>query len=107
MLIDTGFQGGKVLVTYFQLLTLCKLFDHRGCNRAGKWNSGSGADISRLHPSSPLYASYNDQAQRLLTRIREECQSRRSGWKCLIGWATKGSSATPGGKIGDRVYTRK
>lgn len=50
------------------------------------------ARIHKLHPDSPEDLSRNPQTMSLMVKIREECDSMNTGWRCSIGFATRGST---------------
>jgi len=93
-LSQAGFNGGRHTTTKFSLFTLSQLFDHKGTRRPPLGNTFATSDDpfdeywgARLGWSKGTF--HRIRTLKLLSRVLHECESRRTGWRCAIGWATK------------------
>ena len=91
ILTRVGFKEGKYAIATFNIFTICKLFDDRGSKRFI-----SPASTTELYDfgitsqtRQPKHAHHDNHAQMLLEKIQEECNSRKTGWKYIVGWVTK------------------
>jgi SAM-dependent methyltransferase len=103
LLEQVGFKDRSHRSIKFGLFTLRSLYDHRGMPRssAGAGTSPTaltaqqqqqqlGAQHRPAPPCTPGPGSYIDEkAWELLFRVHAECTLRETGWKCVIGYATK------------------
>lgn len=91
---QAGFQGGRRTLTNFQLFTLNEIFDHRGNRRQTSLAQTARDECLLDAPTEAVPTRLEDvalrgEAQKLLDMIHEECLTRATGWRCVMGWASK------------------
>jgi hypothetical protein len=100
LLDEAGLKDEKHLTMKFGLFTLHSLCDQTGMRRGRRpgvdtvptLRGGQPEPGSQRHPAPSTVSPRNyidRKASELLVRTQEECALRGTGWKCVVGYATK------------------
>ena len=105
LLDHVGFKDGRHRTMNFGLFTLRSIYDYRGVPRSSEKTNTTPTvltveqqrsqkqQLGTQHcptPGTPGQGTYiHEKACELLLQVHEECTLRETGWKCVMGYATK------------------